>query len=65
MERPVAAGFSISSAEDAREIGQAADGIIVGSAIVKIIGTAAENPDYLSDLSGFVSLLKKALNPTV
>ncbi len=60
-ERPVAAGFGISSPEDAGEIGQAADGIIVGSAIVKIIGTASENPDYLSDLSTFVSSLKMAL----
>ncbi|MEC4678344.1 MAG: tryptophan synthase subunit alpha [Nitrospirota bacterium] len=60
-DRPVAAGFGIASPEDAREIGQAADGIIVGSALVKIIGTATENPNYLSDLSAFVSSLKEAL----
>ncbi len=60
-DRPLAAGFGIASPEDAREIGQAADAVIVGSAIVKIIGTAADNPNYLSDLSAFVSSLKEAL----
>lgn len=60
-DRPVAAGFGIASAEDAAMIGQAADGVIVGSALVRIIGTAAENPDYLAELSTFVSSLKTAL----
>ncbi len=62
-DRPVAAGFGISNPEDAKSIGAAADGVIVGSALVQIIATAAENPDYLSDLSTFVSSLKTALKP--
>ncbi len=62
-DRPVVAGFGIASPEDAKDLGQAADGVIVGSALVKIIGTAAENPNYLSDLSAFVASLKGALKP--
>lgn len=61
---PVAAGFGISTPEEAREIAQAADGVIVGSALVKIIGGASENPNYLSELATFVSALKAALKPT-
>lgn len=41
---PVAVGFGINTAEQAKEIAQMTDGVIVGSAIVKIIekyGTAA------------------------
>ncbi len=60
-DRPVATGFGISNPEDAKGIGAAADGVIVGSALVKIIGTASENPAYLSDLSAFVSSLKEVL----
>ncbi|MFQ5587300.1 MAG: tryptophan synthase subunit alpha [Nitrospiria bacterium] len=62
-DRPVAAGFGISNPEDAKIVGAAADGVIVGSALVKIVATAAENPDYLSELTNFVSSLKQALKP--
>jgi tryptophan synthase alpha chain len=34
-DRPVAIGFGISTPDDARKMAAAADGIIVGSAIVK------------------------------
>ena len=34
---PVAVGFGINTPEQAKEIGSMADGVIVGSAIVKII----------------------------
>ena len=60
-ERPVAVGFGISSPEEAEEIAQAADGIIVGSALVRIIATASENPEYLEQLSALVSSLKQAI----
>lgn len=60
-DRPVAVGFGISTPEEAKEMGQAADGIIVGSALVKIIETAQNDPSYLSRLSGLVSSLKAAI----
>jgi len=60
-DRPVAVGFGISSPQEAKEIAQTADGIIVGSALVKIIAGASENPNYLADLSALVSSLKAAI----
>ena len=35
---PIAVGFGISNAATAREIAAKADGIVIGSAIMKIIG---------------------------
>jgi len=60
-DRPVAAGFGISNPEEAKEIAQSADGIIVGSALVRIIAAAPENPNYLRALSALVSSLKEAI----
>ncbi|MEM7180036.1 MAG: tryptophan synthase subunit alpha [Spirochaetota bacterium] len=45
LQIPVCAGFGISRPEQAREISQYADGIIIGSAVQKIIEKYAENPD--------------------
>ncbi len=42
-ELPVAVGFGISTPQQAKEMSNQADGIIVGSAIVKIIGEYGEN----------------------
>jgi tryptophan synthase alpha chain len=56
---PVAVGFGIHSVEQAREIAKIADGVIVGSAIVKIIaqhGANAEKPVY-----EYVKSMKEAI----
>jgi tryptophan synthase alpha chain len=56
---PVAVGFGIHSAEQARKIAKIADGVIVGSAIVKIIarhGANAEKPVY-----EYVKAMKEAV----
>lgn len=58
---PVAAGFGISSPEDAKALARKADGIIVGSALVRIIETASEDSDYLKRLTAFVASLKGAI----
>ncbi len=57
---PVAVGFGISTPEEAHEISKGADGIIVGSAIVKRI---EENPsaDLLPPLIIFIKSLKQSL----
>jgi tryptophan synthase alpha chain len=59
-DRPIAAGFGISTPEEAKEIAQVADGIIVGSALVRIIETAQNNPNYILSLTALVSSLKKS-----
>ena len=49
--KPVAVGFGISTPQEASEIARIADGVIVGSAIVKRVGDSNENlRDYLTSL---------------
>jgi tryptophan synthase alpha chain len=40
---PIAVGFGVRTAEQARAIGQAADGVVVGSAIVSAIATTLDS----------------------
>ena len=57
---PLAVGFGINTTDQAREISKIADGVIVGSAIVKIIEEHGEDAtEYLED---YVSSMKKAAN---
>lgn len=59
---PTALGFGISTPEQAKNLQKYADGIIVGSAIVKRIG-AAKSPDEAVDaVSNFVKSLRSAMD---
>jgi tryptophan synthase alpha chain len=60
-DKPVAVGFGVSSPEQARALGKIADGVIVGSAIVRLIEKHLENPDLPSVVAVLVEELKKAL----
>ena len=59
---PVAVGFGIATPDDVRQVARIADGVIVGSALVKIIaeGAAASAPDRLAS---FTRSLKAATLP--
>lgn len=57
---PIAVGFGISTPEAAKEMAQAADGIIVGTALVKIVEAAENDPAYLSRLTDLIASLKAA-----
>lgn len=57
---PLAVGFGINTPEQASQIGKIADGVIVGSAIVKIIEEHGENASEA--LREYVSSMKKAAN---
>lgn len=57
---PVAAGFGIGTPEQARQVAQYADGVIVGSAIVRIVERHGVNA--ARHLSAFVSQMKSALS---
>ena len=57
---PLAVGFGINTPEQATEIGKIADGVIVGSAIVKIIEQYGE--DAAEPLKEYVSAMKRASN---
>jgi tryptophan synthase alpha chain len=58
-EIPVAVGFGISSAEQASTIGDIADGVIVGSALINAVDAAEAKPDAAA---AFVSELRSALS---
>jgi tryptophan synthase alpha chain len=58
---PIAVGFGISTAEQAREVGQVADAIVVGSAIVKRIAELAAKPDMSAQIGAFVTPLITAV----
>ncbi len=60
-EVPVGVGFGITTAEDARAVGEFADGVVVGSALVKIIAENACSDKLLSRVGNFVAELKQAL----
>jgi tryptophan synthase alpha chain len=60
-DKPVAVGFGVSSPEDAAAVSRAADGVIVGTAIVRLIEERADRPGLLSDVGAFVKSLKEAM----
>ena len=57
---PTAIGFGISNPEQAGEMAQKADGAIVGSAIVKIIGKSGK--DCVLEVEKFVSQLRAGVD---
>ena len=59
--KPVCAGFGISTPQQVTDIGDAADGVIVGSAIVKSIEAHKGNRDLVASVSRYVATLVKAL----
>jgi tryptophan synthase alpha chain len=62
---PVAVGFGISTPEQAAEIAPYADGIVVGSAVVKLIEECAGRPELIPLVASFAGKIKKALSSGV
>ena len=60
-DKPVCVGFGISTPQQVKEIGSAADGVIVGSAIVKCIDAHHGKRDLVKHVARYVSTLVKAL----
>jgi tryptophan synthase alpha chain len=58
---PLAVGFGISTPEQAQAVGEMADGVIVGSALVRV---AAEASHPAQAAGAFVARLRQALEPT-
>ncbi len=59
--KPVSVGFGISTPQQVKEVSRFADGVIVGSAIVRIIEDYMESPDVIKRVGDFVSSLSNAL----
>ena len=58
---PIAVGFGISTAEQAREVARVADAVVVGSAIVKRIADSGSAADLAARIAEFVSPLARAV----
>ncbi len=59
-ELPVAVGFGISNVEQAAEVSGYADGVVVGSAIVRMVGECGDAKDTASRVGAFVKSLVDA-----
>jgi len=57
--KPVAVGFGVSNPQQAREIAKTADGVIIGSAIVRIIG---EKKNMIQRISKLAKGLSEAIH---
>ncbi len=60
-DQPIAVGFGIGSPEQAAEVARMADGVIVGSALVRRIGDAATPAAAIEAASSFVASLATAV----
>jgi tryptophan synthase alpha chain len=60
---PVVIGFGVSEPAEARALGKLADGVVVGSAIVKRIAAGGSRPARAARVKRFVASLKRALGP--
>jgi tryptophan synthase alpha chain len=58
---PIAVGFGISKPSQAREIGRFADGVVIGSAIVRLIDENKNKRNFLKIISNYVREIKKEL----
>jgi tryptophan synthase alpha chain len=59
---PVLIGFGISNPDLAREAAGFSDGVIVGSAVVKIIEKSSDSVQRNKKLADFVSSVKQAIS---
>ncbi|WP_447597870.1 tryptophan synthase subunit alpha [Nitrospira sp. Nam80] len=60
---PVMVGFGVATPEDAARVAQVADGVIVGTAIVRLVEQYGQDPCMIEKVGAFVGSLKKALQP--
>ncbi|MFH1905488.1 MAG: tryptophan synthase subunit alpha [bacterium] len=58
--KPVSVGFGISTPEQAKEVASYADGVIIGSAIVKLIEQNLNKPNLLSEITSYVKQMVNA-----
>jgi tryptophan synthase alpha chain len=59
---PVAVGFGISTPEQAAAIAPLADGIVIGSALVRLIGEKREYGDLIEDVFTFADKIRRAID---
>ena len=60
-KKPVAVGFGISTPEQAHNVAQFADGVIIGSALVRTIAEQHQDPAILTKIKALTKKFKTAL----
>ncbi|MEN9675331.1 MAG: hypothetical protein RIS76_1227 [Verrucomicrobiota bacterium] len=60
---PIAVGFGISNPDQARQVAEHAEAIVVGSAIVNRIAELGRSPRLVPEVSAFVASLSQAIQP--
>jgi tryptophan synthase alpha chain len=61
VDQPVLVGFGISGPEQAKQASQACDGVIIGSAIVRMIAECQDAEERQNKVGKFVAEVKKAI----
>jgi tryptophan synthase alpha chain len=61
-ELPIAVGFGISNPDQAREVAQVADAVVVGSAIVDLIAKHGDKPQMIEKVSAFAGEIAGAIH---
>jgi tryptophan synthase alpha chain len=59
--KPVCVGFGIGRPDQVAAVGRVADGVIVGSAIVRLVEERAGSPSLVADVGDFIASLKAPL----
>jgi tryptophan synthase alpha chain len=59
--KPLCVGFGVGTPEQAAAVGKLADGVIVGSAIVRLVEQRASSASLVSDVGDFIASLKAPL----
>jgi tryptophan synthase alpha chain len=62
---PVAVGFGISTPEQASAIAPLADGVVIGSALVRLIGQKSGDGDLIEEVFTFAGKIRRAIDGTV
>jgi tryptophan synthase alpha chain len=58
---PVAVGFGVTTADDARAVAAFADAVVVGSALVQVIAAHGRSPRLIEEVTAFARTLKQAV----
>ena len=61
---PICIGFGISGVETAKQLSPVADGLIVGSAIIRRVFESGGRTDATDSVSAFIRDLRKAMDQT-
>ncbi len=59
---PVAVGFGISTPEQAAAIAPLADGVVIGSALVRLIGEKGKSADLIPAVSAYARGIRRAID---